>query len=441
MASIFDKYAPVPVKNIKKLTEEEDAQANFGKRVGRIEFNEGQNKLRICPKHPSEKHWMKMIQQYWMNLENNEGQLSRRTIPSGKIHGGLKVALTELYVDLCKLKFETSEKESDIKKLAAVTDWKTGLLPQTLWVIYAALIDKSGEKGPFETLELKAWMRSGILDEMQVEDDEEEMATDPFTHPKSGKYLLVTQDSKKKKASEKLKFKISDKTCPFTEEEMETFDRMTPLSRLPACQYNMKSFEQELEGLSNFDEEHSIGLFDSEEFQETIKQVKRELKSLATGNSKIKDADEEDDEKPKKSIVKKSTKKVEEDEEEEPEPVKKVAKKKVVEEPEEEEEEVVVKPKKKAPVVEEEEEEVATDELDGLDREELKQIIADEELEVTIKKSFEDDTIRELIRGARNPKKEDVEEEEEEAPAPKKKSGSGTSLDDVRARLAARTKK
>lgn len=66
---------------------------------------------------------------------------------------------------------------------------------------------------------------------------------------------------------------------------------------------------------------------------------------------------------------------------------------------------------------EDEDEEEEGDELDDMDRGELKDYIKENELEITVKKSWSDDDIREKIREAMG---DEEDEEEDEAPAPKK---------------------
>lgn len=100
----------------------------------------------------------------------------------------------------------------------------------------------------------------------------------------------------------------------------------------------------------------------------------------------------EEEEKPKKG-AKKATKKAEPEHEEDED-----------EEEESEDEE------------ESDEDSEEGDELDEMDRGELKDYIKENELEITVKKSWSDDDIREKIREAMG----DEEDEEEEKPAPKK---------------------
>lgn len=102
----------------------------------------------------------------------------------------------------------------------------------------------------------------------------------------------------------------------------------------------------------------------------------------------------EEEEKPKKG-AKKATKKAEPEPEEEDED----------EEEESDDEE------------ESDEDSEEGDELDDMDRGELKDYIKENELEITVKKSWSDDDIREKIREAMG---DEEDEEEDEAPAPKK---------------------
>lgn len=70
---------------------------------------------------------------------------------------------------------------------------------------------------------------------------------------------------------------------------------------------------------------------------------------------------------------------------------------------------------------EEEEEDEDEDDLEGLSRAELKKLIKDEELDITVKKSMSDDDLREAIQSARD-EDDDEEDEEEEETTPAKKS-------------------
>ena len=83
---------------------------------------------------------------------------------------------------------------------------------------------------------------------------------------------------------------------------------------------------------------------------------------------------------------------------------------------------------------EEEEETEDEDEnvsLEDMSREELKAYIKEKGLEISVKKSWSDDDIRDAINALLEPEEEDDEEEEEEKPAPKKASKAATAKKEV----------
>lgn len=69
--------------------------------------------------------------------------------------------------------------------------------------------------------------------------------------------------------------------------------------------------------------------------------------------------------------------------------------------------------------------------LEDMSREELKAYIKEKGLEISVKKSWSDDDIREAINALLEPEEEDDEEEEEEKPAPKKASKAATAKKEV----------
>ena len=84
-------------------------------------------------------------------------------------------------------------------------------------------------------------------------------------------------------------------------------------------------------------------------------------------------------------------------------------------------------------VVEQEEDEEDEDEnvsLEDMSREELKAYIKEKGLEISVKKSWSDDDIRDAINALLEPEEED-DEEEEEKPAPKKASKAATAKKEV----------
>lgn len=97
-------------------------------------------------------------------------------------------------------------------------------------------------------------------------------------------------------------------------------------------------------------------------------------------------------------------------------------------------------------VVEQEEEPEDEDEnvsLEDMSREELKAYIKEKGLEISVKKSWSDDDIRDAINALLEPEEEDdeEEEEEEEKPAPKKASKAATAKKEVAKKEVKETKK
>lgn len=115
-----------------------------------------------------------------------------------------------------------------------------------------------------------------------------------------------------------------------------------------------------------------------------------------------------------------------EEEEEKPKKGAKKPAKKAEPEPEEEDED-------EEEGDDEEESEEEGDELDLMDRNELKAFIKEEGLEISVKKSWSDDDIREKIREAMGDVEEDDEEEEDETPAPKKSAKTAPKKEEKKA--------
>lgn len=143
-------------------------------------------------------------------------------------------------------------------------------------------------------------------------------------------------------------------------------------------------------GIEQMDEEDITTLVEiAESFVEAEEEEDNEGGEEEENDALAEEVEEEEEEKPAKKV-----------------PAKKAGKKQPEPEPEEEEEDED----------EEESDEEEEDELAGMDRGELKAFIKENELEITVKKSWSDDDIREKIREAMG----DEEEEEDEKPAPKK---------------------
>jgi hypothetical protein len=287
------------------------------------------------------------------------------------------------------MKLGASTNADNQEKVKALTGEKTGLQMKTTWICYA---DKHmPDDKEFGLLEMKKTVRDAIMDLNIIEDEEEAFTSDVFTDIEEGRLALITYDSNAKKASDYYKTAVSKKVVPLSDEDLEAFDAVTPLSKLEMFSYSRKDFQLALEGIEYFDNLHEINLFDDEDFQEIVASI-----SKGVGGSVATDAKSE-------KVAPKAKPKPK------PEP----------EEAEEEEEEEV-KPKAKS--------KKATDKFDEMDRNELK--VFKNENEINDFKVFQtttDDQIRDGLREwemTQNAEEEveeveEVEEEEETEVKPK----------------------
>lgn len=368
--SIRDKFKATSTKELKSIVEDEDSKIASRRNTDTYSFKDGINKLRLFPKHEGEPSFYHILCQHWITIEKDDGEPGRRTVPNARIHGGCEKDIIDEYIKYCRTLLGTGDAE-DSAKLKSLTAYEGGLQMQTSWMSYANFMEK--DKKEFTLLEFKRTVRDALNDSSIIEDESEAIETDPFTDPDEGKPVLITYNSKAKKAADYYKVQVSKTAVPLTDEELEKFASVTPLSQLSMFQYDNEKFELALEGLRYFDEEHEIGAFDTEEFLAIVEEC-REM----VGGEVV-------EAKPaaKKATVAAPVKKAV------VATAKKPAPKAAVEEAEELEEEV-----------EEiaEEEETTGDEFDAMDRTELKSYIAANNLEVKVFKSHEDEDIRNNIR-------------------------------------------
>jgi len=420
--SIRDKFKATSTKELKSIVEDEDSKIATKRNTDTYSFKDGINKLRLFPKHEGEPSFYHILCQHWITIEKDDGEAGRRTVPNGKIHGGLEKDIIDEYIKFCRVLLADGDAESSAK-LKALTSYEKGLQMQTSWMAYANAMGKDTKE--FTLLEFKRTVRDALNDESIIEDEAEAIETDPFTDPDDGKPVLITYNSKAKKAADYYKVQVSKTPVPLTDEELEKFANVTPLSQLPMFTYDMEKYELALEGLRYFDEEQEIGAFDTDEFQAIVEEVREMVSGGVSEKPAAKKATVATSKTPAKPAAAAA---------------KKPAPKKVVEEAEELEEVDEVDE------VEEVDETPEGDEFDAMDRGELKAYIASNGLEVKVFKGQEDETIRENIRAAlAESPADEVEEVEEVKPVVKAKAPAPAagkkSLDQIKAELRAKSGK
>lgn len=423
-SDLRSKLKPTPIKSLKKTVDEDNEMIGVQNSNEYLRLEDGKTtKIRIFPAHPGEDNFYVKRKCYWLTFTGQDGNTYRGTVNDSVVHGGTKKDICDEFMKYAKKKWS---KDSD--RLSCFTG-QDGFGAQFTWLAYA------DEINPDEELKAKVWefkkMIRDALNKLSFsEEDDDPIEVDPFTDPDEGLPVLVKKLSKpnKKKGENYYEVSFPKKVSarPLTDEEIEYFMNLKPLSELTP-RYEMRDFERALEGLQTFDEENDLEMFEDEGWLEIVEEIKEQYDADSS--------DEDDEDEPKKKVAsKKTSKKVveseedDEEEEEKPAPKKtsKAGKKKPAPEPEDEEED------------DEEESEADSDEddgLDDLDRNELKKYIRDNDLDVSVKKSMSDDDLREAIREALKEDGDEDSDEEEDDEEEEEKPRAKMSMADLRKRL------
>lgn len=391
MGNLRDKYKATSTSKLKNKIQEENAIVGSSDRAGYLKIEEGNNKFRIYPAHDADSgDWYVMVVKHWLTLEDDKGKEIRRTVYNAKQHGGFKKDIFEEYINMSKAHLLSNEDSEATEKIALMTGFKTGLTPSASWVLYASKI--KGDSKEFGMLDINKSTRDGLNKIACFEDEDEPISVEPFTDPDEGVPVTIAYNSKAKNNNEKYAVSVGTKpkAMPLTDEELEDFDKVKPLSTMYSNIYTLEDLTLALEGIRYFDEKHEIGLWDTDEWQEKIEEITEMVKS---GKSKKKDEKKTSNvfEKKNKELSKNPTKSSKKNEDEE--------------EDDEEEDDTTKN----------------GDKFDDMDRDELKEFISENlSGKFKIMKSDSDDAIREKIREALA-EDEEVEDEEEEEEAPAKK--------------------
>lgn len=409
--SLRSQFKATSIKSLRKTVDKDDAMVGV-QNNDYLNLEDGKTvKIRIFPAHPGSENFYVSRMCYWLSFVTGDGETKRGTVLDSIAHGGTKMDLVREYVKFAKKKYG-----SDTAKMEALLGTgmnSNSLNPQYSWLCYADVV-RDGEELKPKVWEFKKMVRD-LLNKLAFSEDEDEpIEVDPFTDPDEGLPVMVKylKNPNKKKGEQYYEVSFAKKPVarPLTDEELEHFAAIKPLSELIPT-YTMRDFDRALEGLQNFDEENDFGLFDDDDWLDIVEKVKAQYDDDDSSN--------DDDEKPaKKKTSKKPAKKVEEPEEEEA----------TEEETEEEFEEETEDDD------DSEEEEDSSDEYDEMDRSELKKLIKSKGLEITVKKSMSDDDIRDAIREVLkdDDNGEDDDDDDSEEEEPKSKIG----LAEIRKKLA-----
>lgn len=427
-ANLRSQFKATSIKALKNKIDKDDATMG-------VQNNEYLNledgkllKIRIFPAHPHEENFYVSKMCYWLPFTNDDGESKRRTVLDSIAHGGTEMDIVREYVRFAKSRY--SDDAEKMEALVGTGMQSNSLNPQYSWLCYADSVKEDTELKP-KLWEFKKMVRD-LLNKLACSEDEDEpIEVDPFTDPDDGLVLAVKYLKKpnKKKGENyyEVDFAKTGKkkeaySRPLTDEELENFMKMRPLSEI-IPRYGMRDFEQALEGLQNFDEENGFDLFDDDEWLEIVEGVKAQYESTA----------DDDDDAPKKKTTKKSaatksSKKQDEDEDEQEDDT---------DDDDETDEDADEEDEDGEDDEDEDEDADESDEFDEMERDDLKKYIKKNKLDIRVTKTMSDDDLRDAIREKVNASEDedgedDEDEDDTEEEAPKKK----ISVEDIRKKLA-----
>lgn len=369
----FDRsvFKPTPISAIKEDAERVNQLTRYEGSFHSIA--EGTNDFRLFPAHPGEKSFLVSRVVHWLpkwtdkkDSKTDEKEWRRYPFMDARQHGGFRIDLvdeykTQLYKVLKTPHFtETEEGKKEATRIAdLIKDYKVGLKPNPTYVCYAQRKTLSGW-GDIKLLEFGNSVH-GQLEKLSLTSDPN--ATEPFTDVDKGRPVLIYYNSAEKAANDKYKVNKWDEPLPLEDEDLDAFMVMAPLSELyNDSMYTEEEFNLTYEGLQQWDKDHEINHFESEEWQQL------DLSDFYTRFGSAEAVDKETGE------VKEGKTLAEAAENVPPEHVEEV----------EEAEEMPP--------------EVEVDHLDPLTRNELKIYIRDNKLGLKVFPSFSDDDVRDKIR-------------------------------------------
>lgn len=291
MAVDRSKYKKSDSAELQKVTEEMKEREISNSRGSFIKIEPGINVLRIFPaplKANSSLYLFPKVTSFLPFLEdevdkngNKTGKqvIKRKAIFNAKVHGNMEHDLVEEYMAAVREKFAESIKDTKElnKKLKVVTDWKTGIKPTSAWVVYA--YRKVGEKKVYGRLQITDGVKKK-MDTLCMRQGEAGKAiiVDCFTDIETGKEIQWISNPNDEDPKNKNQVNVLfDENAPLTDEELEMLESWDSLESLYTNCYTHNDFEKELKGLERFDKDNKLGVFDSLAFQSIIDTCKEEV--------------------------------------------------------------------------------------------------------------------------------------------------------------------
>jgi len=285
-------------------------------------IDEGTNYFRIMPPHnPEDPSWQPKVV-YWLPVLVEEldsdnkgtGKFERKDRPifDSRVHGGTEKDLTNEYIRFVRDKYfsEIQDKKERDKILAPVNGyrakdnkWVNGILSSQSYVCYAT--KNSIEPDALGQLELYRGDRDR-MEELNIDEGSSEpIMTDSFSDPDEGVELIIIKQRGKDNKIEKILKKREPVTKGLKGQDLiksiESFrdSQRVPdavlerLSELPSLKsmfigsYKKSDFERALEALEYFDEKHGYGVFQIEEFLDTVEEIQAYYEDEPSGDGDL----------------------------------------------------------------------------------------------------------------------------------------------------------
>lgn len=295
------KYKSTSLTVIKDQEKEVALKRPSKKSNKRHGYDEGENIFRIYPYHidgggasfaePFCVSYLELEVPKYVEGKAVEGEteLKRKEVFNAKVHGGLKKDPVEEYMQFAKdiaipnITGQDTEKAIELWK--QITGFK-GIKPADGWMSYAD--KKIDGQWVFDVLPIKKSIKDGLNTIITKVSKGTIASMDPFTDPETGIAIVVTKDSVAGEQDPKKYYSVDlESTTTQTEAGLLTTSPATPLSdaQLQAFEqedslykryvnaYTRKDFEKQLEGLHRFDEAIGLGVFELEEFLDTLAEI------------------------------------------------------------------------------------------------------------------------------------------------------------------------
>lgn len=279
-AEKFDRSAFKPTTVSDMREQEEEVKAKLPSKTTRSEIvepsKEGNNELRIFPKHPGSKRWICPLVVTFLKVGATDDNGNPEKDDSGKqkivskpifdavIHGQwdegmIPQDIIRVYKDMVWKQANAEVPDKEKRKLYMLpvqgspynpnhkgAPEYSGLKQQESHIVYGKL------NNTFNRVKLKTTIKNR-LNEISASRDKSNGAivVDPFTHPDTGRSVLINYIKDKQNWTTEIDF---DPT-PLTDSDLEELMTQKPLEELYTNCYRLKDFQLAMEGLKRFDEE------------------------------------------------------------------------------------------------------------------------------------------------------------------------------------------